>query len=929
MVYDFAAIRSRHRLSDVVGKVVNLTKDGHEFRGLCPFHTEKTPSFTVVDERQFFHCFGCGAHGDVVDFVADIHNVDTSAAVRYLEGETPTPAVNRPQKDARDVPSLYAKLKPGDPSSVEPPRPGKRVRVFNVKRGVWVTYQPSMVHPYTDKTGKLIGCVVRIDLSDGKKVTPMLRWCAVSPEKTGWATWPFDKPRPLYVKQARDRTRKVEQVLIVEGEKCADAAASVLPWPVVAWAGGTNNVDHVDWSRLKGRSCLLWPDADAVGVSAMMAIAVELKKIGAGKIKMIGWDRDKPKGWDVADAIAEGWDEARILAWARERVSVPVLESSAPTAERHDGPAPQAPSEATAAPDLAEEKGAAAPPSDHPDHTDNSSDYPFRLLGHSDGRYFYFPSGSQQVVELSPAQHTTPNLLSLYPNIAWWEGRFPQKAKGFNLEGAQTELMDAQQRLGIFDDARIRGRGAWIDRGRAVVNLGDRLQCEGAEYRPTKFATRYVYEAGAPLEIDLVSPASTPDAHKLVKLIDRLTWEVPLSGNLLAGWIVISMVCGALKWRPHIWITGGAHSGKTTVIEYIVKRMIGTIADNADGNSSEAGVRQGMGYDARPVLADEFESEGRRAAERVQQMLQLARGASSGMHVKKGSQSGEAVTYTMRSCFCFSSINTAVAEYADETRISKLVLRPNKDPDAEEHFTGIMATIKELLTPEYAAAMFARTVEHLPTLLKNIDTFTSAAAAHLRNRRAADQVGAMLAGYHLCHSTREISFEDAAAWVKRRTWSEHTAIESGSDELKLLTRIALIKQRLIAPHGAKDFTVGELIQICSEGKTDMMISIGDAERQLGMLGIRCKAFDEHFIVANRSPELSRILEGTPWAKDWVRPLRAIPGSIALEKTYFSSGFKERGTSLPVALLSETLPVAPQPPSAEPYDGCSDDGEIPT
>lgn len=928
MAYDFAGIKSRHRLSEIVARSVALTPDGQEFRGLCPFHDEKTPSFTVKDSAGFYHCFGCGAHGDVVDFVKDAFRLDVAAAVALLEGEG-AGRVASPAKTIKAPPaSIYAKMKPGSSPAVLPIA-GKRLRAFNPKRDQWSTFQPSMVHPYTDKAGTLIGAVVRLDLRDGKKVTPMMRWASIDGQDA-WAIWPFDKPRPLYVRQARDRSKKIEQVLIVEGEKCADAAARALPWPVVTWAGGTNNISNVDWSRLAGRSCLLWPDADAVGVAAMMQVAVELKKAGAGTIKLIAWDREKPKGWDVADAIAEGWDEARIVAWARSRVSVPVLEAMEPVRPVEPS-SPARTEEAPPASDLlAEGTGAGVSPPDQPDHTDNSSEYPFRLLGHSDGRYFYFPSGSQQVVELSPAQHTTPNLLSLYPNIGWWEMRFPQKAKGFNLDQAQTELMDAQQRLGIFDDARIRGRGAWIDRGRAVVNLGDRLQCEGAEYRPTQFATRFVYEAGPPLEIDLVSPASTPEAHKLVKLIDRLTWEAPLSGNLLAGWIVISMVCGALKWRPHIWITGGAMSGKTTVIEYIVKRMIGTIADNADGNSSEAGVRQGMGYDARPVLADEFESEGRRAAERVQQMLQLARGASSGMHVKKGSQSGEAVTYTMRSCFCFSSINTAVAEYADETRISKLVLRPNTAPDAEEHFHGIMATIKELLTPEYAAAMFARTVANLPTLLKNIETFTSAAAAHLRNRRAADQVGAMLAGYHLCHATREISFEDAAAWVKRRTWSEHTAIESGSDELKLLTRIALIKQRMVTAHAQKDFTVGELIKICSEGKTDMMISLGDAERQLGMLGIRCRQFDEAFVVANRSPELSRILEGTPWAKDWVRPLRAIAGSAALEKTYFAPGFKERGTSLPVALLNDTLPVVPQPPSAEPYDGCSDDdGEIPT
>ena len=61
----------RHRLSlaDIVGRKVRLTKRGREFSGLCPFHNEKTPSFTLNEEKGFYHCFGCGAHGDVVGFV--------------------------------------------------------------------------------------------------------------------------------------------------------------------------------------------------------------------------------------------------------------------------------------------------------------------------------------------------------------------------------------------------------------------------------------------------------------------------------------------------------------------------------------------------------------------------------------------------------------------------------------------------------------------------------------------------------------------------------------------------------------------------------------------------------------------------------------------------------------------------------------------
>src|SRR3546814_15651648 len=62
-------IRNRLSIAEAIQRRVRLQKRGREFMGLCPFHNEKTPSFTVSEEKGFFHCFGCGAHGDVVGFV--------------------------------------------------------------------------------------------------------------------------------------------------------------------------------------------------------------------------------------------------------------------------------------------------------------------------------------------------------------------------------------------------------------------------------------------------------------------------------------------------------------------------------------------------------------------------------------------------------------------------------------------------------------------------------------------------------------------------------------------------------------------------------------------------------------------------------------------------------------------------------------------
>jgi DNA primase len=80
-------IRARVALAGVIGRRLKLTRKGREFSGLCPFHNEKTPSFTVNEEKGFFHCFGCGAHGDVIGFVMRADNLSFPEAVERLAGE--------------------------------------------------------------------------------------------------------------------------------------------------------------------------------------------------------------------------------------------------------------------------------------------------------------------------------------------------------------------------------------------------------------------------------------------------------------------------------------------------------------------------------------------------------------------------------------------------------------------------------------------------------------------------------------------------------------------------------------------------------------------------------------------------------------------------------------------------------------------------
>ena len=90
-------VRDRTDIVEVVSKFVSIKKVGKNFKGLCPFHSEKTPSFTVSSEKRIYHCFGCGAGGNVFKFVMEVQNISFVDAVQQFaeSAGVPIPIPNK------------------------------------------------------------------------------------------------------------------------------------------------------------------------------------------------------------------------------------------------------------------------------------------------------------------------------------------------------------------------------------------------------------------------------------------------------------------------------------------------------------------------------------------------------------------------------------------------------------------------------------------------------------------------------------------------------------------------------------------------------------------------------------------------------------------------------------------------------------------
>ena len=102
-------LRARTTLSALIAPSVKLLKAGREFKACCPFHQEKTPSFTVNDDKGFYHCFGCGAHGDAIRFLTDARGMQFMDAVKELAAKAGMD-VPAPDPRARDQAERTASL---------------------------------------------------------------------------------------------------------------------------------------------------------------------------------------------------------------------------------------------------------------------------------------------------------------------------------------------------------------------------------------------------------------------------------------------------------------------------------------------------------------------------------------------------------------------------------------------------------------------------------------------------------------------------------------------------------------------------------------------------------------------------------------------------------------------------------------------------
>ena len=523
--------------------------------------------------------------------------------------------------------------------------------------------------------------------------------------------------------------------------------------------------------------------------------------------------------------------------------------------------------------------------------------FPFQVLGHSDGMYYFMGQDSRQVIGFQPEQMTGKRLMSLAP-LQFWDRIYGTK-KGIQWDMAVNAILARAHTVGIYSPSRVRGRGAWSEGEKVILHLGDRVVSNGIEtpisqVRPGK----HIYQLAPHMDVAYENPLSAEEASQIIKIMETISFEHPISAHLLAGWCVLAPICGALSWRPHIWLSGSKGCGKTFIVDFIVRKLMGNLGLHVQSATTEAGIRQTLGHDALAVTFDEAESSSQKSGDRIQMVLELMRQASSdgGSAIVKGSASGLAKSYKIRSCFLMSSIGVGIKQAADASRVSVLSVVKRDDTEA---FAEMQRLIASVLTEDFVRRFIARSIHLAPKIKKNATMFAMVSAKIFGSQRAGDQIGSLLAGWYSLLRDDLIEEDEARKWIESQEWPEQLQSEEESDESGIMQHLLAHVQKVSLRSFSGEQSVGELAS-CVTGSRS--ISTADAVEILGRSGMAVKTGlmgPARLIVSNSHPGVAKILANTQWSNGWSRILKRIDGAESVSSMRFGASHYSRGVSVPL------------------------------
>lgn len=510
----------------------------------------------------------------------------------------------------------------------------------------------------------------------------------------------------------------------------------------------------------------------------------------------------------------------------------------------------------------------------------------FIPIGYLDNVYYFFSFITKDVISISTfADHQFYSLA----RREYWEALYQGGKGGIDWGRAKDALIDQCQKAGAFDVTRIRGTGVWLDEGRTVVNSGHELLVNNIPTSQAQLKSWYVYkQTSNRFPLLKSSPMTLKETSELVSLCSSLNWSEPKQGYLLAGWLAIARIAGSLPVRPHIWLTGPAGSGKSTVMENLICNALGNRKGKlfVQGASTEAGIRQAMSCSSIPLIFDEFETTDQNSKDRISSIVQLLRQAwslSSG-GLLKGSGNGNAVNYNVGFSALVSSIRVNIQNDADKSRFTICELKNNQGQN--DHWLKVQKKLLQI-NEDFGDRLFLRSINQIENILQSYKVFQKVIADKFTNR-AGQQIGMLYAGLTSLMSDEPATEADAITMVGDFFKDMDDFDTDDTDEVQCLNHFLTYQLK----YNGNDKSI---VSILHEAKANSALNTF-----LENHGI--KVDDKYFYAAISSYAVKKIFEKTHWTR-WQNSLKRLPGVIT-DKKYFSKR-QQRCLAIPIQYLEGT------------------------
>lgn len=500
------------------------------------------------------------------------------------------------------------------------------------------------------------------------------------------------------------------------------------------------------------------------------------------------------------------------------------------------------------------------------------------------GTYIFLHQKKKILVFATPSQlMSEPGLCDLAP-MSFFK-QWPRRNKeghivGIDAKGIGDMLMQACREAGPFHASRVRGAGIWHENGKVVENLRGPLP-HSQDYTYVRFGQLPEFEQ-----------ENEVDSSKVLDWLRLFPWGHHGYAELLLGWLATAAICGVFEWRPHVFISGPKHTGKTTLIDGITT-LLEPLVINIDGSSTEAGIRQLIGPDSRPVVIDEFESD--QNTHRMKSVVKLARSASSAKgSVARGTPEGKALQFNLSVTFLFAAINPVPGSNADQSRIVNLELEKH----ANEKSVKMLIDEGRAYFAERKTAWPHQMISLIEPILKGIQVFVSAMPPG--EFRHAMNMAVLLSGAFVALNKRTPTLEEAQQRIDSLAGLLGSLAEAHDED----DSIDCLRHLLCAPTYS-DGTIGDMLGEAVTLEKRKTIAIGHAPK-LKDFGIVPQ--DKGFLVANKHPALAKLFANTIWADGiWKTPLRRLPGALTGNEFRVSmGGTATRCVFIPYDVL-ETIP----------------------